>query len=164
MAAAILRGWKSVADIIAGERTARYDIQQQCGDLDPVQGGPGTNVVAFTLHAANSVSNFDQTFPLTVFLAGTDLVLPSVVTGLQLTEIGADHVGLRWNPSTDNYGIAGYWVTATIHYRARYCARGCTRSRIVSRQFFPGTSTTAVLGLCTRLAAWFKGITRLQTE
>jgi probable HAF family extracellular repeat protein len=110
---------------------------------NPVQGGPGTNVVTFTLRVANSVSNFDQTLPITVYPAGTDLVPPSAVTGVQLTEIGADHVGLRWNAATDNHGIAGYWVTATVHYRSRTCARNCTRSRLVARQFFAGTNTAA---------------------
>ena len=121
---------------------------------NPVQGGPGTNVVTFTLRVANSVSNFDQTLPITVYPAGTDLVPPSAVTGVELTEIGADHVGLRWNAATDNHGIAGYWVTATVHYRSRTCARNCTRSVYYRLGDYYTYTLVCNPTLATNAAAW----------
>lgn len=110
---------------------------------NPVQEPSGTN--SFTFRAVNTVTNIEQTYALRVYPAGTDLVPPSVVTGVTTGNIGADRVEVSWNTSTDNYGIAGYWVTATVSYRARYCARGCNRIRLVSRMFSPGTGTNLVL-------------------
>lgn len=130
---------------------------------NPVQGGAGTNTISFTLHAANAVTNFDQSFPVTVYPAGTDLVPPTAATGVQITEVGADHVGLRWSASTDNYGIAGYWVTATMHYRARWCARGCQRSRLITRQFFAGTNTTAIIGGLEPGAVYYVSVQAVDT-
>jgi chitodextrinase len=48
--------------------------------------------------------------PVSVTTPAPDTQPPSVPTGLTVTAVGATSVSLAWNPSTDNFGVAGYTV------------------------------------------------------
>ncbi|MHB8651863.1 MAG: S8 family serine peptidase [Minisyncoccota bacterium] len=48
--------------------------------------------------------------PVTVYNALIDTTAPSIPTGLATTTVSSTSVGLKWNPSTDNVGVAGYHV------------------------------------------------------
>jgi hypothetical protein len=66
----------------------------------------------------------------------TDTIAPTQVTGVAVTSVAASTIGLSWNPSNDNVGIAGYNVEMCT-------GQACTT--YVAKQSTTGTGTTVVI-------------------
>ena len=66
---------------------------------------------SYTLDAFDAAGNHSSTpTPVSVTTPTADTTPPSVPTGLTATAVGSTKVGLAWNASTDNVGVAGYTV------------------------------------------------------
>ena|GEM_PF-1091452 len=72
---------------------------------------PGVYVEKFQL-AAEGITWFgpEITWTITVTDAGPDTTPPSVPTGLTATAASTSQINLSWNASTDNVGVAGYYI------------------------------------------------------
>lgn len=66
----------------------------------------------------------------------TDTIAPTQVTGVTITSVASSTIGLSWNPSNDNVGIAGYNVEMCT-------GQACTT--YAAKQGTTGTGTTVVI-------------------
>ncbi|MBI3043077.1 MAG: hypothetical protein HYY78_09655 [Betaproteobacteria bacterium] len=65
----------------------------------------------YRVSAYDAVPNHSAwTAPVSVTTPVPDTQAPSVPTGLVGTVVSASQISLTWNPSTDNVGVAGYYV------------------------------------------------------
>src|SRR5207245_11098323 len=61
--------------------------------------------------SATATSNSTWTMQAAAFKpAGADTTAPSVPTNLTASVISSSQINLSWNASTDNVGVAGYYV------------------------------------------------------
>ena len=108
---------------------------------------PGT--ATFTLTASNlanggSAVSTTQSYTLPVWPKGTDLIPPAPVPGVAVNSIMADSAHVSWLPTTDNYGIAAYRVTAAHRPGRSRFHRGPYVDHIVTVDL-PATATDVTL-------------------
>lgn len=65
----------------------------------------------FTLQASNGTGNAVQSYHVTVYPAGTDLIPPNPVTGVTIDQVSWNSARVTWLPATDNYAVVSYQVT-----------------------------------------------------
>lgn len=113
-------------------------------------------LATFTLKASNlatvagggtSGGEQTQSYMLKVWPKGTDVVPPAPVTGVVVDQVTADSAHVTWQPTTDNYGVAGYRVTAA-HYapRSRF-HRGPYNDHVVTTDLPANATQTIFTGL-----------------
>jgi hypothetical protein len=87
----------------------------------PPPGVAQPGLATFTLKASNlttvsgggtSGGETSQSYILKVWPKGTDLLPPAPVSGVVVDQVTADSCHVTWLPTTDNYGVAAYRVTA----------------------------------------------------
>lgn len=102
--------------------------------------GP-TGVFSATVRGTNSEGSGDFTFSYTVYPAGTDLLAPTIVTGLTATGVTATAATFNWTAATDNQGVAGYKIY--LQTPPTKCIRGrCTGGPILQVGTTNGATTT----------------------
>jgi hypothetical protein len=88
----------------------------------PAVAQPG--LATFTLKASNlttvsgggtSGGEATQSYILKVWPKGTDLLPPAPVSGVVVDQVTAESCHVAWLPTTDNYGVVAYRVTAAHH-------------------------------------------------
>ena len=86
----------------------------------------------FTLQASNGTGNAVQSYHVTVYPAGTDLIPPNPVTGVTIDQVSWNSARVTWQPATDNYGVVSYQVTVAHRQGRSRFHRGVYRDDVHS--------------------------------
>jgi|GEM_PF-6844099 len=152
-----------------GSPAAAFSIVSGPADLsvDPATGvvswtpaaGQPLGPTSVTVRAANSVGFSDLTFTVTVYAAGSDLLIPTIVPTYQtLTDVTSTGASFTWVPATDNKGVVGYNIY--VQTPPTNCGRGvgCSGGPIVKAGVAGPDASFTINGLLpnTNYAIWFE--------
>jgi chitodextrinase len=101
---------KPTLSVLSGPAGMVIDNLTGLVSWNPVNAVPGN--YSATIRTSNTEGSTNFVFNYTVYPAGTDLLSPTGVLGLSITNITRSGALVTWTTATDNKGVAGYNVLA----------------------------------------------------
>lgn len=116
-------------------------------------------LVTAKVRATNSEGFSDLTFNVTVYPAGSDLLVPTIVPTYQtLTNVTRTGASFTWVPATDNKGVAGYNIYKQTPPTNCFRGGGCSGGPILKAGVAGPIASYTITGLLpgTAYAIWFE--------